>query len=228
MRGSKRRFIALLRESAALHDPHALYELGTFYRDGFRDRRGKPVLRQSAAFSAKLFRRAAELGDPDGMVALADFLSEPWMSASGRPPKSRSRLTEAFRWYHRAIAREHVMAMSNLAVTYQNLGNHRQAVQWFRRAAQAGDESVLFDLAQAEMYGLGARRNVRSALEKLRRVGNEKNTGVSVFEAESAMILIGSLLMGGGWCSGIIPQASAGSAGPPHGAVPRRRVCSET
>ena len=192
-----RRFFDLLRQAAALRDPEALFELGTFYRDGLCDRRGRAILRPSAVVSARLFRRAAELGDTDGMDALASYLSEPWMSASGRPPRSRSRLVEAFRWYHQALARGRLETASNLAVNYQNLGHHRQAVHWFRRAAAAGDESALFDLAKAELYGLGCRRNVTAALEKLRRVGDERNSGVSPFEAECAMVLMGKLLMEG-------------------------------
>ncbi len=86
----------------------------------------------------------------------------------------------------------------NLACTYQNLGDYRKAVAWFRRALDAGDLSALVPLAQAELYGCGTRRNSKAALAKLQRIAGWNNVSwISPFDREQAMIVLAASLRDG-------------------------------
>jgi TPR repeat protein len=168
-----RQFVTLLRRAAALGDVESMTKFAMYLRDGLQDRNGKTVLARDGKTSARWYRKAAELGDPSAMNAYATLL-----------PQRRS--AEAIGWYLRAIRSGDLVAGFNLAVTYQNLARHKEAVAWFRKVAAAGEIDALLPLAKAELQGLGTRRNVSAALEKLRRVA-EATGVVTQFDQEEAM-----------------------------------------
>jgi TPR repeat protein len=112
-------------------------------------------------------------------------------------PGDRSRLAEAARLYRAAFRLGYSTAAYNLASSYQNVGEHRTAVRWFRRAFDAGDQSALLPLAQAELYGVGTSRDVEAALEKLKRVARG-GRWFTQFDREQSMLLI-ALCLREGW-----------------------------
>jgi TPR repeat protein len=103
--------------------------------------------------------RAVAAGDRDSMLELANKRSS-----------QRAGVARAIVLYRAAFRLGEPTAAFNLACTYQNLGRYREAVAWYRRADAAGDISAGFELARAELYGLGTRRNVRGAFARLERL----------------------------------------------------------
>jgi TPR repeat protein len=161
--GHTRASISKLLDAARRDQSWALVNLGGLYQDGIVDPRGRTILRRNDREAARCLERAAELGDMDGIVGLADLLSA---DRNGRG------LARAVSLYRRAYGRGDHTAAFNLACTYQNLGRFRDAVTWFRRALEAGDPDASMELARAELNGLGTRRNVRSAFARLRAIAN--------------------------------------------------------
>jgi TPR repeat protein len=101
--------------------------------------------------------------------------------------------------YRRAFRLGDVAAGFNLGCTYQNVGEYRAAVKWFRRALAAGDLGALQPLARAELYGLGTRRNVGAAIAKLTRIARYRRAPLwlSVSERVEAMLVLADALSSG-------------------------------
>ncbi len=164
-----REAVSLLLQAAAFDDASALSDLGMLYRDGVVDSRGKAILRPDQARSVKCFRRAAELGNSSAMVDVGHSL------------RGRAGL----RWYRRAFRFGDSRAASSIAVTYQDLGRPADAVRWFRRAVATGETACLLELAQAELFGIGTKRNVPAAIRKLQTLA--KGGWISQLSQETAM-----------------------------------------
>jgi TPR repeat protein len=186
------RVVPLLRQAAALDDTYALEYLALLFREGLEDRQGRIIVKRNKKASIRYYRRAAELGSGGAMDALASTLSEDWVRRPKRP--TLPELAEVIGWYRKAINLGG--DCYNLAVTYQNLGWHKKAVHWFRKCAATGNMSAVLALAQAELYGVGLRRNVPAALAKLRTVASAKEE-VSQFQQEEAMRTIAQVLYDG-------------------------------
>lgn len=133
-------------------------------------------------------RRALEDADTGRLVEAANKLTE--------SPRNRARLAEGKRLYLKAFRRGHAIAGYNLACTYQNQGDYRAAVRWYRRALDAGEQSALFPLAQAELWGVGTARNVKAALAKLESIASAR-VGFAQFEREQSMVIIARTLLEG-------------------------------
>lgn len=87
----------------------------------------------------------------------------------------------------------------DLAATYKHRARYREAVRWFRRAHDAGDPSALLQLARAELYGQGTKRDPVAALAKLRRVARSRTKygPASTGENIEAMIETARVLLDG-------------------------------
>jgi TPR repeat protein len=185
--------VQLLRDAARLNDVDALLSLGMYARDGLRDRKSRTLVRRSRGASIKYYRRAVELGSVLGMQCLATAMTEDIEGRGRWTPASLPRVREALALHRRAVRLGG--DCYNLAVTYQNMGQHKKAVAWFRKNADAGQIDALLPLAKAELYGVGTRRNVQAAMEKLKRVAAAEPTyEVSPFDKGEAMRLIAEVL----------------------------------
>jgi TPR repeat protein len=114
----------------------------TVYSDG----RGVP---QSDADAATRFRKAAEAGDPDGMIKLG------YMYATGRGvPQSDA---DAFGWYRKAADAGNPDGMYGVGAMYADgrgvPQSDAEAAAWFRRAADAGSPEGMNKLGV--MYAKG-------------------------------------------------------------------------
>lgn len=184
--------LARVRRAAAKGDPAALFELGCRHDPSHQDVPGYNLLRPSLRRAARYYRAAAERGNAEAMLALASALQTlAQQSPVPHRAKAIQRATEeAIQWELRAArSGGGTAALYNVAVSYLNSGRPRQAVRYFRRAAARGDDSALFELAKAELFGIGTRRRVKSAFEKLRRVVS-KSANVCQLEREEAMLLM--------------------------------------
>jgi TPR repeat protein len=180
-----------LKRAASKHDCEALVTLGDFYRDGLRHPGGVVLVRRDRRAARRCFERAAELGDAQGMGVLADHLSGLGARASD--------VARAERLYRRSFRNGYSTAAYNLASTYRNRGRYRQAVRWYQRAHDAGDPSALLQLALAQLYGVGTRRDPRAARAKLRRVARTRTRywPAAVGENVRAMLVVAQALLDG-------------------------------
>lgn len=196
--GYTRELVNALRHGAEADDCDSLTILAMFHRDGLRGRRGEVLIRRNARRALQYDLRAAELGDTGAMASVADALTS--------PPSTPSNLARGEKLYKRAFRLGNTTAALNLAVTYQNIGRYRDAVRWFRRALAAGDTSALLELAKAELSGMGTRRNVAAALDRLRRLAS----GVAFtapFERTEAMLIMADAFRNGWLVRRDYPQA---------------------
>ena len=187
--GYTRARVEELREAAAADERGALVELACLYNDGeARDADGRLVVKRDRARARRYYARAAELGDPAAMTAMADNLT---------PRRHDARaLAQAEKLYRRAFRLGYETAADNLAATYQNLGRYHDAVRWYRRAEPAGSPTASLELARAELYGAGTRRNVRGAFARLKRLARQR-LGWNNWLRIEAMRLMADALMNG-------------------------------
>lgn len=165
--GYSRDFAGKLRIVADKGNCSALNVLAMLHRDGLRDARGKILIQPDSRLALRYEKRAAQLGDPDSMTAIADRLAR---------HGGRVTMLRAAGLYHRAFHRGCETAAYNLAYAYQRRGQYRAAVGWFRKALAAGDSSALLPLGRAELYGIGTKRDVPAALSRLRQLARSKDT----------------------------------------------------
>jgi TPR repeat protein len=178
-----------LHKAAAAEDRHALTTLAVLYEEGTaRDRNGKLLVRRDRRRARSHWERAAQLGDPVAITVIADNLTPRGHTARA--------LAQAEKLYHRAFRHGYETAAENLAATYQNLGRYRDAVRWYRRAAAAGSPTAPLELARAELYGTGTRRDVRAAVVRLDRLARQR-LGWNNWLRIEAMQLMADALMNG-------------------------------
>lgn len=168
---------------AALDDRGARAKLVVRHAKGSdRDTDGRPVKH------SRRRARATELDDPVSLTRMADDLTPKGHSARA--------LGKAEKLYRRAFRLGYLIAAENLAAVYLNLGRHRDAVRWYRRAEAAGASTASLEIARAELYGLGTRRDARSAFTRLQRLARQR-LGWNNWLRIEAMHLMADALMNG-------------------------------
>jgi TPR repeat protein len=126
--------------------------------------------------------------DPAEITVMADNLTKPGHSAGA--------FRQAERLYRQAFRLGYDTAAENLAATYLNRGRHREAVQWFRRAHTAGSPTASLEIARAELYGIGTRRNVRAAFAKLKHLADQRLGWNTWLRVEAMQIMADALING--------------------------------
>ena len=186
---STRQEVDALHTAAATDDRDALAKLAVLYDEGTaRDSNGVLLVKRNRRRARECYARAAELGDPAAITVMADELTPRGHSARA--------LAQAEKLYRRAFRLGYDTAAENLAAVYLNLGRCRDAVRWYRRAEAAGSPTASLEVARAELYGLGTRRDVRSAFAKLERLARER-LGWNNWLRIEAMHLMADALMNG-------------------------------
>jgi TPR repeat protein len=154
-----------LRALAADDDIAALNVLALLHEEGRRAKNGAWMIERSPTLARRYNDRAAALGDPGAITSMADRIKK-------RPGTAALRRAEAL--YRRAFRMGYVTAAFNLANTYRNRRMFPAAVRWYRKALAGGDESALFELGCAELYGLGTKRDPVAGMSKLRRLARSQ------------------------------------------------------
>jgi TPR repeat protein len=152
---------------AANGDREAEWEVADRYADGCKDKRGKVIVRRSAAKAAQWFRRAAEHGSGPAQNNLGILL--------GNGNGVRKNVKGALLWLRKAFRAGDPCAAHNIAITYRENGDLRTAFTWFRRAAKAGDGDALIQLGIHYYWGKGVRSNPRAAVRCFRAATKAKN-----------------------------------------------------
>ncbi len=178
-----------MHEAADRGECWALVNLGGKYDEGLWADDGRILVRKNRRTAIRYLEKAVALGDVDAMVELANVLSA---------PRDNEALRRAGPLYRKAYRLGDHTAAFNLASTYQNLGRYREAVSWYRRALAAGDPDASMELARAELLGLGTRRNVRSAIARLRQIAGRPSNRwpVNGDRIEAILVLADALITG--------------------------------
>ena len=128
----------------------------------------------------RLFKRNAEAGSIHAMLNFGYFHD----AGIGTPVDK----AEALRWYKRAHRLGEMAAASNIATVYQEQGNHRLMVAWYRRAIDMQDDDACVDLAKCLLDGIGVRRSPEDAVRLLRRaVASDRITRAGREEAQAML-----------------------------------------
>jgi len=88
----------------------------------------------------KLFLQAANAGHASAKNSVGYFLDH----GIG----TRKSSAQAVIWYRRAARSGDLSALANMAISYRDRGDLRQAKAWFEKAIEAGDSGSAIDLAK--------------------------------------------------------------------------------
>jgi TPR repeat protein len=178
-------------------DREAEWGVADRYADGCMDKRGKLIVKRSAAKAAQWFRRAAEHGCGPAQNNLGILLS----NGNGL----RKNVEESLFWLRRAFRAGDSCAAQNIAITYRENGDLKTAFKWFRKAAGAGDGDALIQLGIHYYWGKGVRRNPRAAVRCFRAAKKVKN--VSGMGRDDAYFFLGIAYREGRGVRASIPNA---------------------
>lgn len=112
-------------------------------------------MRRNPPYAVRLLQSAAEGGDSTAAAILA--------YAYDVGHGIRRDVGLAIKWYHRAFRKGEIMAAANLATIYRDRGNLRLSHQWHLRARKMGDGDAAVDAGYDYLYGIGVRKDLRSA-----------------------------------------------------------------
>lgn len=151
-----RSVIARLRPQAAAGDPSAMEQLGVWYRDGERDRRGRVLVARAPKAAFRLISGAVTKSHGKiGAFSLAGLYD------SGIGTKPNWKL--ALHWYRRALRDVPQVAAYNIATVYRDRRKFHLMLAWWLRAAKAGDGEAAADVGYCYQYGIGARKDRTAA-----------------------------------------------------------------
>ncbi|HRX35692.1 MAG TPA: tetratricopeptide repeat protein [Aestuariivirga sp.] len=124
-----------------------------------------------------MFLKLAEAGDASacGMVATMYFDGE----------GVAFDFDESVKWDLRAIELGDTTSLSNLAISYRNTGNAREARKWFEKAVATGDGEAALDLAKLLHVSDFEIDNVRRLLKMA--VESDHMTPAGLEEAEAML-----------------------------------------
>lgn len=125
----------------------------------------------------QLFSRAAEDGDASAMSRLAMMYGDGEGVAYD--------FDKSVYWDLQAIEAGCISSMSNLAITYRNHGDAREARKWFEKAWEAGDVDAALDLAKLLVVSDKELDQVRTLLKQV--VGSKEACPASVEEAQKML-----------------------------------------
>lgn len=177
-------FISSLESRAKNGDPEAQGLFAAFAREGLFAEDGTVLVRRDPRKAKQYLEAAAAAGLPSAMTELANELT------AGAPAEVR----RGIGLYRRAFRAGNRTAALNLAVTYQNAGNARAAVRWFRRANNA---SAQVELAKASFHGAGTTRTPQAALTELELLALGEGPTLSQYQREQSLVFVARALLDG-------------------------------
>jgi len=171
------REMAKLRRRAAAGDTASITNLALTLAGGIQDRNGRCLVRRNSPYSVRLFRRAAESGDPTAAGGLG------YAYDVGQGIRRDKDL--ALKWYRRAARSGNTTAASNVATVFRDGGNLSRAHQWLLRTVEMGDGDAAVSAGYGYLYEIGVRRDVNSARRMFRRALKDSDT--SAYGREEAL-----------------------------------------
>lgn len=146
--------------------------------------------------AARLFREAADMGEPAAMLNIGYFYDEGLGVAEDK--------AEAMRWYKQAYELGEAGAASNIAVLHRETGDQAATLEWFSRAAKMGDGDAHLEVAKIYLAGEGvpvdretARQHLEAAVGAVNLLEDDEDedeeAGISEESYAEAMQLLASL-----------------------------------
>ncbi len=171
--------VSQVEKGAAEGDAESLYQLSMYHINGIAfDWIPYEVNLPKAA---SLLRQAAEKGHLESAYTLGRLLQTP-------SDDFEQDYIEALKWSKFAASNGHVKAMVDTGVMYQRMGSPEVAVEWFAKAAEAGDAEAKGMLSYHYFFGLGIEADSDRAFNLAREsatAGNaegEKMLGMCYFD----------------------------------------------
>ena len=110
-----------------------------------------------------MYRRAAELGDPEGMYNLGNIYKD----GKGEVTKDEE---EAIVWYRKAVEMGHGKSAKALGRIYYEDKDESTAVEWYHKGAELGDSCCMYNLGVTDSYARdGLTTDGAKAVEWFRR-----------------------------------------------------------
>lgn len=122
-----------------------------------------------------MYRRAAELGDPEGMNSLG------YCYKYGKGGLTKDKV-KAVEWYRKAAEAGNARGMRNLGYAYEYgkgglTKDEVKAVEWYQKAAEAGNAIAMRNLGYRYKYGTGGlTKDEVKAVEWYRKAAEKGNT----------------------------------------------------
>jgi len=122
-----------------------------------------------------MYRRAAEMGDPQGMFCLG----RAFFNEQGGLTKDEAKAVE---WYWKAAEAGNETAMCNLGNCYEYgkgglTKDETKAVKWYQKAAEAGNATAMFNLGFCYKHGLrGLTKDEAKAVEWYKKAAEAGST----------------------------------------------------
>lgn len=167
--GSPRRYLALLIRAVRAGDRDALVDFGVLQQEGYRDQRGRVLVRANPKAAARIFLQAASAGTRSAFHSLG------YCFDVGVGVRRNSEL--ALRWYRRAWRHGRETAGANIATVYRDRGLLPRAVAWWKKAMEAGVHEEAVEVGYCYQYGIGVRRNAGKAIACYRLAMRSRNIG---------------------------------------------------
>ena len=175
--GSPRRYVALLTQAVRTGHAGAIWDFAVLQMEGYRDERGRVLVRANPKAAARSFRLVALDADTSADQSLG------YCFDVGLGVRRNSNL--AMRWYRRAWRRRNPSAAANIATIYRDRGRLARAVSWWKRAIEAGSPEEAVEVGYCYQYGIGVRRNCPEAVDRYRLAIRAPN--IIETEREAAM-----------------------------------------
>ena len=173
--GTPRRYLALLTRAVRAGDGDALLDYGVLQQEGYRDERGRVLVRANPKAAARAFLEAASAGIRSAAHSLG------YCFDVGLGVRRDSRL--AMYWYLRAWRNGGETAAANIATLYRDRGLMARAVTWWTKAMEAGVHEEAVEVGYCYQYGIGVRRNRGKAIVCYQRAIRSRNIGEFCREA---------------------------------------------
>ncbi|HEX9724115.1 MAG TPA: tetratricopeptide repeat protein [Vicinamibacteria bacterium] len=125
----------------------------------------------------RIFLAAAKDGDVSSQVNVGYFYDE-GLGVKANPGKARC-------WYMRAYRRGDAAAATNIGINLRSEGKWRQALRWFEKAVELGNDDAALDIAQTLLSEKGS---VPRAVRYLKRVVNSDNVSEASKEAARKLL----------------------------------------
>jgi uncharacterized protein len=95
-------------------------------------------------------------------------------------------------WTKKAVAQNNAIAAHNLGTIYRDMGRHRTAFRWYKKAVAMGLTSSLVDVGVALLFGIGVKSNPGEACRCFRDVlTRQALSEVSPLDHENARFWLG-------------------------------------
>jgi TPR repeat protein len=158
-------------------DRDALADFGVLQQEGYRDGRGRVLVRANPKAAARAFLRAASAGSAPAAQSLG------YCYDVGVGVRRNGKL--AMKWYLRAWRHRYPTAAANIGTVYRDRGLLARAVRWWQRAVETGLPEEAVEVGYSYQYGIGVRRNLGKAVECYRLAIRARN--ILAFAQEAAM-----------------------------------------